>query len=163
VVRRPRPPHDEGLTKSPERDVRNPNQAAQMATRAYSNVWITGLPETYGQGASNLTAAAIEPVATDFKTGWDAASGGNLDYTATCTVTLLARHPDPQLRDELAEQLLDYLANSVNGQSLAGFTLPEKTIVTGWRWQSAAPPERRIAATVSFAYLVRWDSFDTSQ
>ena len=148
---------------SRERDVRNAINDALIATGAFSDVWITGLPERYGQGASDLTAAAIEPVGTSFTMGWDAALAGDLDYTATCSVTLLARHPDPQLRDELAEQLLDYLHNAINGQSLAGFTLPQKTIVTGWRWQPAAPPERRIAATVSFAYLVTWDSFDTSQ
>lgn len=148
---------------SRERDVRNAIQAALVATDAFSDVWITGLPEKYGQGGSDLTAAAIEPVGTSFTTGWDSALAGGLDYTATCTVTLLARHPDPQLRDELAEQLLDYLHNAINGQSLAGFTLPQKTFVTEWRWQPAAAPERRIAATVSFAYLVTWNSFDTSQ
>ena len=78
-------------------------------------------------------------------------------------MTLLARHPDPQLRDELAEQLLDYLNNAINGQSLAGFTLPQKTMVTEWRWETATAPERRIAATISFAYLVTWESFDISQ
>jgi len=148
---------------SRERDVRNAIHAALVATGAFSDVWITGLPEKCGQGASDLTAAAIEPDRTIFTKGWDAAIAGQLDYTATCTVTLLARHPDAQLRDELAEQLLDYLNNAVNGQSLAGFTLPQKTMVVGWQWQPTAAPERRIAATVSFAYLVTWDSFDTSQ
>lgn len=148
---------------SRERDVRNAIQAALMATGAFSGVWITGLPEKCGQGASDLTAAAIEPVGTTCTTGWDSAPAGNLDYTATCTVTLLARHPDPQLRDELAEQLLDYLNNAINGQSLAGFTLPQKTMVTEWRWETATVPERRIAATISFAYLVTWESFDISQ
>jgi hypothetical protein len=149
---------------SRERDVRNAIQATLIATGAFSDVWITGLPENYGQGASDLTAAAIEPVGTTFTTGWDAALAGGLDYTATLTVTLLARHPDPQLRDELAEQLLVYLANAVNGQSLAGFTLPQKTMVTGWKWQPPGPPERRISALVSFAYLIEgWDNFDVSQ
>jgi hypothetical protein len=148
---------------SRERDVRNAIQAALMATGVFSDVWITGLPEKYGQAASDLTAAAIEPDHTTFTKGWDAALAGNLDYTATCTVTLIARHQDAQLRDELAEQLLDYLNNVVNGQSLAGFTLPQKTMVIEWNWKPAEHPERRIAATVSFAYLVAWNSFDTSQ
>jgi hypothetical protein len=147
-----------------ERDVRAAIQVALMKTGAFSDVWLTGLPEDYGHGVSDLTAAAIEPVATSFTTGWDAQPGGGLDYTASLTVTLLARYPDPQLRDELAEQLLNHLADAINGQSLAGFTLPGKTMVTGWKWLQPSPPERRIAATVSFAYLVAaWDVFDVSQ
>lgn len=149
---------------SRERDVRNAIQTALIATETFSDVWLTGLPENYGQSASDLTAAAIEPAATALATGWDYGPGGGLDYTATLTVTLVAHHPDPQLRDELAEQLLGYLQNAVDGQSLAGFTLPQKTIVTGWQWQTPASPERRIAATVSFAYLIEgWDNFDVSQ
>jgi hypothetical protein len=147
-----------------ERDVRNAVKDALVATGAFSDVWLTGLPEGYGRGASDLTAAAIEPIETSVTTGWDAAPTGGLDYTASLSVTLMARHPDPQLRDELAEQLLTLLANAVNGRSLAGFTMMQKTMVTGWRWQPPKPPERRIAATVEFAYLVGgWGSFDTSQ
>ena len=73
VVRRAWKRHPEGLTVSRERDVRNAIQAALMATGAFSGVWITGLPEKCGQGASDLTAAAIEPVGTTCTTGWDSA------------------------------------------------------------------------------------------
>lgn len=148
-----------------ERDVRLALQAALVATGAFSEVWVTGLPEDYGRGASDLTAAAIEPVATRFTAGWDSVPAGMVDLTATLRVTLLARHPDPQLRDELAEQLLDVLANAANGQALvAGFTVPQKTVVTDWTWLDAAAPERRIRATVSYSYLLSsWGSFDTTQ
>ncbi len=145
-----------------ERDIRNAIQTALLATGAFANVWITGLPDDYGHGASDLTAAAIEPVGSSMKTGWDAQITGGLDFAGSCTVTLLARNIDAQLRDELAEQLLDYLNNAVNGQALAGFTLPAKTLVTGWRWQSPTPPERRIAATVSYEYILAWNCFDIS-
>jgi hypothetical protein len=148
---------------SRERDVRNAIKTALVATGAFSDVWLTGLPEDYGHGASELTAAGIDPVSTSLTTGWDAQTAGSLDYTATCTVTLLARLEDAQLRDELAEQLLDILHNAVNGVSLASFTLPGTTMVTSWRWNPPAPPERRISATVSFAYLVTWEGWDTSQ
>ncbi|MHB1558862.1 MAG: hypothetical protein ACYC61_15525 [Isosphaeraceae bacterium] len=145
-----------------ERDVRNAIQASLLATGAFSDVWLTGLPEDYGQGASNITAAAIEPVATRQLGGWDSSPAGALELRADLAVTLLARHPDPQLRDELAEQLLDYLINAVNGSSLAGLTVPQCTLVTSWKWQSPKAPERRITATVEFTYLVAWNSFDTS-
>jgi hypothetical protein len=68
-----------------ERDVRNAIQTALLATGAFSDVWITGLPENYGHGASDFTAAAIEPTGTTFTTGWDASSEGTLDYTASWT------------------------------------------------------------------------------
>jgi hypothetical protein len=145
-----------------ERDVRNAIQELLLASGAFSNVWITGLPEDYGHGASSLTAAAIEPVSTQLTSGWDSSPSGGLDYTSKLSVSLLARHPDPQLRDELAEQLLDLLINAVNGQSLADLTIPQQTVITSWQWLAPAPPERRITATVDFAYLVTWDGFDTS-
>jgi hypothetical protein len=145
-----------------ERDVRNAIKDALMATGAVSDVWLTGLPEDYGQGASDLAAAAIEPLSTRLGSGWDAGPSGGLDYTSELSVTLLSRHPDPQLRDELVEQLLDFLINAVNGQSLANFTIPQQTMVTSWRWLPPTPPERRVAATLGFAYLVTWDGFDTS-
>jgi hypothetical protein len=146
-----------------ERDVRNALKDALVVTGAFSDVWLTGLPENYGGAASDLTAASIEPSGTSLTTGWDAQLAGALDYTARLNVTLLARHDDPQLRDELAEQLLNTLHNSVNGQSLAGFTLPGKTYVMSWTWQPASPPERRISAVVTFAYLVIWEGWDTTQ
>jgi hypothetical protein len=145
-----------------ERDVRNAIKTALWATGVFDDIWLTGLPEDYGRGASQLRAAAIEPAATALATGWDAPIAGGLDFKAQCIVTLLARHEDPQLRDELAEQLLDTLHNAVNGQSLAGFTLPVKTLVTSWLWQPPLAPERRITATVSFAYLVTWEGWDVS-
>jgi hypothetical protein len=125
-------------------------------------VWLTGLPEDHGQGASSLTAAAIEPLSTRLASGWDAAPAGGLGYRSELAVSLLARHPDPQLRDELAEQLLNLLINAVNGLSLAGLTIPQHTMITAWRWMPSRPPERRITATVGFAYIVTWDGFDTS-
>ena len=148
---------------SRERDVRNAIVNSLQQTGAFSEVAITGVPEQFGYGASDFTAASIEPIQTTFATGWDAAPSGSLDYNATCNVTLVARHQDAQLRDELAEQLLDYLCNVVNGRSIAGLTLPQKTMVTGWTWVAAQHPERRITASVNFTYLVQWNSFDVNE
>lgn len=145
-----------------ERDVRNNIRDRLLATNAFTDVWITGLPEDSGAAASDLTAAAIEPVATGMRSGWDAQTEGAIEFIATVTVTLLARNEDVQLRDEQAELLLDILADAVDGKSLAGLTVPGKTYVSAWKWQPPAPPERRIAATVSFSYIVTWEGFDTS-
>jgi hypothetical protein len=146
-----------------ERDVRIAIRDALLATGAFSDVWLSGLPEDYGGAASDLAVAAIQPSGSSLTTGWDAQTQGALDYTARVNVTILARHEDPQLRDELAEQLLNFLHDAINGQSLAGFTLPAKTMVQSWNWQPPAPPERRIQAVVTFAYLVTWEGWDTSQ
>jgi len=149
-----------------ERDVRSAIQAAMMASNAFDAVWLSGLPEDYGKGVSNLSAAAIEPVSTAFSAGWDNVPDGAVVFAAKLRVTLLARNPDPQLRDETVEQLLDFLCDAVNGQNLVpGFTVPQKAMVGPWLWQPAQAPERRIQATVNYLYMLTsgWDSFDTSE
>jgi len=146
-----------------DRDVRNAIQAALMATGAFDGVWIWGLPEDYGTGSSQLAAAAIEPVSSQQDDRWDGGSETGLCISSTVNITLLYRHEDPQLRDEGAELLLDTAANALNGQSLAGLTLPDLTRFTGWRWQKPTPPERQITATFSYQYIVEgWSDFDVS-
>ncbi len=146
-----------------ERDIRNAVQAVLLATGQFSDVWISGLPENYGQGVSDLTAAALEPVSTSLSTGWDAQTDGSLTYTMQLAVTLLARNSDPQLRDEAVEQLLDTFIDAVQGSPIVpGFTVPGMTRVNHWAWQTPTPPERRIRAVLSVAYLTAWDDFDTS-
>jgi len=146
-----------------DRDVRNAIQAALIATGAFDGVWIWGLPENFGTGASEAAAAAIEPVSSTQDDRWDSETAGGLIVTSQVRLTLLYRHEDPQLRDEGAELLLDTAANALNGQSLAGLTLPGLTRFTTWSWQNATPPERRIAAMFSYQYIVEgWDSYDTS-
>lgn len=83
--------------------------------------------------------------------------------TSRVSLTLLYRNEDPQLRDEGAELLLDVAANVLNGQSLAGLTFPQQTLITDWTWQPPTVPERRINATLSYQYLVEgWDEYDTT-
>jgi len=145
-----------------DRDVRDAIHDSLVATGAFDTVWIWGLPEVYGTGASQLAAAAIEPESSTQDDRWDSQLAGGLVITSRVKITLLARGDDPQLRDEAAELLLDTAANALNGQSLAGFTMPAWTRVTGWNWQPATPPERRIAVSFSYAYIVEgWDSYDT--
>jgi len=146
-----------------DRDVRNAIQSALTATGAFDGAWLTGLPENYGAGASQLAAAAIDPMSSTQSDQWDSQDAGGLVITSQVSITLLYRHDDPQLRDEGAELLLDTAANALNGQSLAGLTLPGLTRFTAWSWQPATPPERRIGATFSYAYIVEgWDSYDTT-
>ena len=84
----------------------------------------------------------------------------------TCRVnlTLLARHDDPQIRDETAELLVNVAANVLNGQSLAGATLAGQTRFKSWSWEKAKPPERRITAVLEYQYLVRaWTGSNTAE
>jgi hypothetical protein len=146
-----------------DRDVRNAMQAALVATGAFDGVFVWGLPEDYGSGASNASLAVIEPESSTQEDRWDAAPGSGLFITSRVTITLIYRDEDPQLRDEAAELLLDTAANALNGQGLAGLTLPQLTRFVSWRWEKPDPPERRIASIFSYQYIVEgWDSYDTS-
>jgi hypothetical protein len=146
-----------------DRDVRNAIQVALTASGAFDGVWIWGLPENYGSGSSQLAAAAIEPVSSSQDDRWDGGSETGLVVTSIVNLTLLYRHDDPQLRDEGAELLLNTTANALNGQSLAGLTLPDLTRLTTWRWLPPTPPERRVTAVFTYQYLVEgWGGADVT-
>lgn len=161
-----------------ERDIRNAIRDALVATDAFDAVWL-GAP-TEGTSAFDRLAI-IDPVGAGIASsahhagaiaetgrlgtglGWDDRADSLLDYTGTAKLTLIARDEDPQIRDEMAEQLLAVLCNAVNGQVLVpGFTIPAKTIVAHWTWKDASPPERQIEATVSYGFLVPWNAWDVS-
>lgn len=143
-----------------DRDVRNAIQAALMASGAFDGVWIWGLPENYGTGSSQLAAAAIEPSDSSQDDQWDGGAETGLVITSRVILTLFYRNEDPQLRDEGAELLFDTAANALNGQSLAGLTLPDMTRFLSWAWQAPESVERRIRATFSYQYLVDgWDGY----
>jgi hypothetical protein len=145
-----------------DRDVRNAIQSALVATGAFDGVFVWGLPEDYGSGASNTALAIIESDSSTQEDRWDAAPGGGLIITSRVTITLIYRAADPQLRDEAAELLFDTAANALNGQGLAGLTIPQLTRFASWRWEKPAPPERRIVSIFSYQYIVEgWDSYDT--
>jgi hypothetical protein len=147
-----------------DRDVRNAIHDALVTTGAFDGVWIWGLPEDYGTGSSKIASAAIEPESSTLEDRWDAATGGGLIVTSRVTLTLLYRHDDPQLRDEAAELLFDTASNALNGQCLAGLTLPQLTRIVAWRWEKPTPPERRITSTFLYQYILEgWDSHDTSE
>jgi hypothetical protein len=147
---------------SRDRDVRNAIQTALQNTGAFDGVWIWGLPENYGTGASQLAAAAIEPESSTQNDIWDGGPETGLTVTSRLTITLLFRDEDPQLRDEGAELLFDTAANALNGHCLGDLTLPDMTKFTSWKWQQPAAPERRITATFTYQYIVDgWSNYGT--
>jgi hypothetical protein len=144
-----------------DRDVRNAIQAALTATGAFDGVWIWGLPENYGSGASQAAACAVEPQSSNQQDLWDGGPLAGLQVTSIVRLTMLFRSDDPQVRDEGAELLLDTTANTLNGQSLAGLTMPDLTRLLSWTWVAPEPPERRITAVFQYAYLLDgWGSYD---
>jgi hypothetical protein len=148
---------------SRDRDVRNAIQTALTDTSAFDGVFVWGLPEDYGSGASKEAFAAIVPMSSRQEDLWDAAPAGGLLITTRVAIVLAYRHNDPQLRDEGAELLLDTAANALNGQSLAGLTLPQSARVIQWDWQPPTVPERRINAVFSYQYINEgWDAYDTT-
>lgn len=149
---------------SRDRDVRNAIQTALVATNAFDGVWLWGLPENYGSGASQFAAASIQPMSSRQEDRWDSQTAGGLVITSTVQIMLLYRENDPQLRDEACELLFDTAADALNGTDLvAGFTLPGMTRFRQWTWQEPQPPERRIVAIFEYQYEIDgWDSYDTT-
>jgi hypothetical protein len=151
------------VTPYRERDFRNQIHDVLEATGAFDGVYLTGLPEDRGEASSEGRCVSIEPAETVQTDHWDDTSG---DLLMTCRVnlTLLARHDDPQIRDETAELLVDTIANVLNGQSLAGGTLIGQTRFKSWSWEKPKAPERRITAVLEYQYLVRgWTEFNTAE
>jgi hypothetical protein len=144
-----------------DRDVRNAIQSTLLATGAFDGVWIWGLPENYGTGASQLAACAIEPISSNQQDLWDGGPTTGLQVLSTVRLTLLFRCEDPQLRDEGCELLFDTAANALNGQSLADLTMPDLTRFLSWSWGQPDSVERRVTSVFQYAYLVdSWAGYD---
>jgi hypothetical protein len=146
-----------------ERDIRSSIRDILDQTGAFDGVFLSGLPEDRGEPSGAARAVSIEPRETTQSDRWDDTSG-SLVMTCRIALTFLARHEDPQIRDEAAELLVNTAANALNGQSLAGATLPGFTRIRGWSWQRPQAPERRIEAVLEFDYLLdNWAGFNTSE
>jgi hypothetical protein len=151
------------VTPYRERDGRALARDLLEQTGAFDGVYLTGLPEDRGQSSGDHRAAVIEPADTALSTPWDDAGGGLL-FTCRLNITLLARHEDPQTRDELVEQLLYVAASTLGGNSLGAASLPGRTVVRSWAWQPPVAPERRIASVLEYQYLVDgWPGLDTAE
>jgi hypothetical protein len=147
-----------------DREIRVAIKEALFNTNAFEEVLLSGLPEDYGVGASDAAIAAIEPLKSVQADKWDDGPTGDLEVTSNIRITVMARHEDPQLRDEAAERLFNVVANTLNFQSFLNFTEPGQTKVTGWTWQKSKHPERRIQVDFKYVYLVPgWNAYDTNE
>lgn len=147
-----------------DRDVRIAIKEALEATDAFTGVFLSGLPEDHGYGTSTYTAAVIEPVSGKQEDRWDDTVIGDLIVTSQVSITFMARHIEPAVRDAAVEMLFDTAANALNGQALAGLTEPFMTKFANWQYQKAKDVERRITSTFTYQYLVPgWNQYDTTE
>lgn len=147
-----------------DRDVRNAIQAVLVATGAFDGVYLWGFPDAAEQSAESLRAVAIMPGNGSETDEWDSVSDGVIEITQRSKLVIMVRNDDKQARDETADQLFALTCNTLNGQSLAGLTIPMKTRIRKWDWRDPIPPERRIDLIIEYVYLVTTlDSFDTAQ
>lgn len=142
-------------------DIRDDIRARLEATGHFSRVSTRGTPDEQGFSAGDLVAAVIGMTADDTTDLYDGGDGTGLRVDGRCPVTLMVRNADPQLRDRQLDLVRNVLRRAVNGQSLAGLTVPDKTYMKSSRPMPPKAPERRIEATVIWAYLPEsWDDFD---
>jgi hypothetical protein len=150
-----------------DRDVRLAIASILEATHEFDGVYVKSLSEVPSQRAGDARAVSIEPDTMDFSDDW---GGGPTDSTdppplivsARLRLTFMTRLDDPSARDDEAERLANVAANALNGQSLAGLTLPAFSRFESLKWLPPEPPERRVSATFVYRYIVdSWTSFDT--
>lgn len=148
-----------------DRDVRQAIVTLLEATGQFDGVYLGGLPEDGGQAAGNLRAVALDQIGTTETDRWDSSdSTSDLVMTSQVRLIVMARDDDGVVRDEMAENLVDVIGNTLNGVSIASLTLPPFTRIKSWAWQKETPPERRITILFEYQYLVPgWNQFDTTE
>jgi len=145
-----------------EDDVRMGAVALLEATGAFDEVYPYSMPEERGRRAGDRCVAVVEPAPGRASTIGDDLSTGEAIVTMRFVVTVIARHEDAQVRDRKANRLIGIVQNALNGRSLAGLTLAQKTWVREWTWERETPPERRIRLNAEADYLApAWVGFNT--
>ncbi len=147
---------------SRERDIRNGIAELIETTGEFDEAYL-GSWEERGRPTSDIKAVCIEPDRTGRGQGWDDEITGGWEYNCKISLDLAVRIDDPIQRDEEVERLLGVLQNTLNGVSIAGFTLAQKTYITDWTWVTPLGPERHIKAVLQADYLVEGDEiYDVS-
>lgn len=140
------------MTPFRERDVRVLIRDLLEQTGAFDEVRL-GMPEARGSSAGRLRTAVVEPVQTVRNDPWDDLAADPL-MTCHVRVILMSRDDDPQVRDDVAERLLNITANALLSDALAAWVIPSRTRFRSWTWEDAVAPERRISAILEYQYLV---------
>lgn len=142
-------------------DIRDDIRARLDATGIFSAVLTSGLPEEHGFSAGELCAAVVGMSSDDKTPMFDGGDGTGVRVGEKCPVTLLVRNADPVLRDRQLDLARSALNDAINGRSLAGLTIPDLTYVKSSRPLPPKAPERRVEATLVWAYVTEgWADFD---
>lgn len=105
-------------------------------------------------GAQATPAAVVSPLSFREPGTWDDFGDESSERTGQTMVTLVARSADESERIDLLDRLAQVAANAINGQRLAGITLPGKTRVAAGNYLPAADPEKHLILTVEWSYLI---------
>jgi hypothetical protein len=135
-----------------------------IATGAFDGVHLSGLPAEYGRSAGETRMAVCTLSGWDDADDWDDAEDVSIPRAVAWTLTLFVRQSDPESRDREADRLANVAQNVLDGQSLAGITLPGLTKIRRGRWERSPAPERRLVLMGEFTYLVNaFDGHDTTE
>ena len=144
-------------------DVLDDVRARLVATKEFDAVYRSALPETKGQSAGDRFAAAVE------HRSWEELSESADPSVIQSTrklkwrLTLLVRDDDPEVRERELDRLLAVAQDALDGQSLAGVTLPDWTYLSSGVYEDAKPPEQHMRVEGYCAYYIEgWAGHDGS-
>ncbi len=147
-----------------DRDVRNAIKTLIEATGQFDTVSRKGLPAEYGSSAGDLKLAIIQPDTIAQSDRWDATDEIGLHVDSTVMITILARNEDPEVRDDLAENLMWVAINAIQGKSLAELTAPDLTRFVRAKFMKPKAPERQIVCTFVYSYIVDgWSGYEPDE
>jgi hypothetical protein len=152
----PSPPPPPAPGPSPYRDRTLLHAIADRlrATGQWDEVLTTGPPEDKGASAASVKLACLELAAFDEFDLLDDYASITQERNVRYTLLVLVRDQDADTRDDEADRLCNVASNALNGVSIAGQTVADKTRLRRGVWQPAAAPERRIVVQGEFTYLV---------
>ena len=112
------------------------------------------LPEVRGQAAGDRLAAVVALSDWEEEDESDDPTEVQVTRKVRWTLTLIARDEEPEERERLLSGLLVASQNALNGQSLAGITIPEWSKLRRGRLETASSPEQRMTVMGEFTYWI---------
>jgi len=144
-------------------DVLDAAKTLLEGTKQFDGVYRGALPELKGQAAGDRFAAVLS------MRSWEELSESADPSVIQSTrrlkwkLTLIVRDDDPEVRERELDRLLAVAEDALDGQSLAGITLPDWTYLASGVYEDPKPPEQRMTVLGQTAYYVEgWAGFDDS-
>lgn len=128
--------------------IRDAIKKLMLATNAFDDVWI-GSKLDWGKRPNVAKGGSVQPISTQLQQGYDFGETAPAIYRTDIRVGIYVRNEDSELRDAIAQRLLQQVDNATYHVSLASLTVPEMTALKHWSWHEAkdvSPPAREIEA-----------------